>query len=105
MHHGSEALDFLLQNCILFSGARMRALQLGRSDPQAWVLYSFHGATYANITYAIVICAHYCMGQNRFCSFMEAKVAEMLLAEMLRCSGSCRAVTANLSDGRPSARL
>jgi hypothetical protein len=71
MHHGLKALDFAPQICILFLGARMRALQLGHSDPQAWALYFFHGATYAIITYAIVICAHYWMGQNKFCSFME----------------------------------
>jgi hypothetical protein len=72
MHQALKALDFAPQICILFLGARMRALQLGHTDPQQWALYFFFAATTAIMAYSIVVSlVHYAIGQNKALSFME----------------------------------
>merc|ERR1719311_1878846 len=72
MHHALQALDFTPQLCVLFLGARMRALQLGHSDPQPWALYFFFAATYSIVAYSVLISVQYAVAQNKVFSILEA---------------------------------
>jgi len=72
MHHALQALDFTPQLCVLFLGARMRALQLGHSDPQPWALYFFFAASYALMVYSMLVAIQHAIGgQNKALSILE----------------------------------
>jgi len=55
MHASLKAMDLAAMVCVLFLGARMRALQLGHSDPQQWARIFFFAATYGILTYSIAV--------------------------------------------------
>merc|ERR1719405_198809 len=55
MQASLEAMELAAMVCVLFLGARMRALQLGHSDPQQWARIFFFAASYGIITYSISV--------------------------------------------------
>jgi len=72
MHHALHALAFAPQLCVLFLGARMRALQLGHSDPQEWARYFFFAGTYALMAYSVFVGIQHAMGgENKAFSILE----------------------------------
>merc|ERR1719172_619455 len=70
-HHALQALDFAPQICVLFLGARMRALQLGHSDPQQWARIFFFAAAYAVQLYSLLVACQEVVGQNKALSLIE----------------------------------
>jgi len=70
MHHMLKAMDFAPQICILFLAARMRAVQLGHSDPQQWAIIFFFAASTGIQLYSIFVAIQQ-VSQNKVLSLLE----------------------------------